>query len=201
MSTAISDAAFELAGACVHALRFALATPLDYPYAAAGIATTTPPPALYRRVQVVSPPPARDGEPWQTGLTLEDKPYQPTPVAERLAEVRLEEGIPALDLPDPSSIVLDRWFSIPRQRAAITFPGTDFGQYLLSVQYWNPVPEGEQSVTKDVDYHGTYRIEFDRTPTSDWIAVSFDGFWPPERDSADLLIPLVPGNCDEHCPQ
>jgi hypothetical protein len=198
MSVAVSDAAFELVGACTHALRFALATPLDYPYAAAGISTNTPPPAMYRRVQVVSPPPDRGGEPWHAGLTLDDKPFHPGVPTDRLGEVRIEDGIPSLDLPDPSSIVLDRWFSIPRQRATIVFPGSDAGEHLLSVQYWNPVPSGEQSVTREVDYHGSYRMEFDRPPVSDWIAVSFDGFWPPERDSADVLIPL--GDCDENCP-
>ncbi|GIF04950.1 hypothetical protein [Actinoplanes siamensis] len=198
MGVAASDAAFELVGACVHSLRFAFATPLDYPYAVAGISTTKPPPALFRRVQVASPPPLRDGEPWQMGLTLDDKPFLPGVPSDRLAEVRVEEGVPALDLPDPSSIVLDRWFDIPRQRATIAFPGPDSGQYLLSVQYWNPVPADGQTVTRDVDYHGTYRLDFDRRPAGDWIAVSFDAFWPPERDSADILIPL--GECDENCP-
>jgi hypothetical protein len=32
---------------------------------------------------------------------------------------------------------------------------------------------------------------------SDWIAVSFEAFWPPERYSADLIVPL--GECDESC--
>ncbi|AEV83521.1 hypothetical protein ACWT_2920 [Actinoplanes sp. SE50] len=198
MPIAVSDAAFELVGACAHALRFALAAPLDYPYAAAGISTTTPPPALFRRVQVASPPPDRGAEPWHTGLTLDDKPFQADLPTDRLGEVRLEDGIPSLDLPDPSSIVLDRWFSVPRRSSTIAFPGRDFGQYLLSVQYWNPVPPGEPAVTRDVAYHGTYRFEFERPPAGDWIAVSFEGFWPPERDSADLLIPL--GECDDNCP-
>ncbi|WP_143232627.1 hypothetical protein [Actinoplanes regularis] len=162
------------------------------------MSTMIPAPALFRRVQVVSPPPSRAGESWQTGLTLDEKPFQPGVVPSRLAEVKVEEGAPALDLPDPQSIVLDRWISVPRQAGTVEFPGPDVGQYLLSVQYWNPVGPGEKSVTKKVEYHGTYRIDFDGPPASDWIAVSFDAFWPPERDSADVLIPL--GDCDENCP-
>lgn len=198
MGIPLSDVAVELLGACVHGLRFAVGTPLGYPYAAAGIATTNPPPALFRRVLVASPPPPRDGEPWQTGMTLDDKPFEPDALSDRLAEVRLEEGIASLDVPDPERIVLDRRFSIPRQQGTMTFPGPDFGRYLLSVHYWNPVIPGGEDVTKHVEYHGTYRMEFDRPPTGDWIAVSIDDFWPAERDSADLIVPLR--DCDGDCP-
>ncbi|BCY10884.1 hypothetical protein L3i22_059720 [Actinoplanes sp. L3-i22] len=194
----VSEAAFELAGACVHALRFAVGAPLDRPYAKVEVSTTHPAPALYRRLQVVSPPPTRDGEPWQTGLTLNDKPFQPSELPRRLADVQITEGTPSLDLPDPERIVLDRWISIPRQQATMEFSSTGDDRYVLAVQYWNPVPPGEESVTKELQYYGSYRFDFDRPPASDWIAVSFDGFWPPERDSADLLIPL--GDCDENCP-
>ncbi|MFC7534230.1 hypothetical protein [Actinoplanes sp. GCM10030250] len=200
MGLPVSDAAFELVGACVHALRFAVGTPLDYPYAAASIATTNPPPALYRRVLVASPPPSREGKPWHTGLTVKEQPFQPDTHADQLAEVRLEEGIASLDLPDPQGIVLDRWFSVPRQQGTMSFPGSDFGRCLLSVQYWSPAEPGVESVTKQVDYYGTYRMEFDPPLTEDWIAVSIDNFWPPERDSADLLIPLCESDCDADCP-
>jgi hypothetical protein len=198
MSIPVSDVAVEIVGACVHALRFTVGTPLGYPYAAAGIATTNPPPALFRRVQVASPPPARDGEAWSVGMILDDKPFEPDALSERLAEVRLEEGVASLDVPDPEKIVLDRWFSVPRQTGTMTFPGADFGRYLLSVHYWNPAVAGGESVTKQVEYYGTYRMEFDRRPADEWIALSIDNFWPAERDSADLIIPLR--ECDEDCP-
>ncbi|WP_436532542.1 hypothetical protein [Actinoplanes sp. HUAS TT8] len=194
----ISEAAVELAGACVHSLRFAVGAPLDRPYAKVELSTTNPAPALYRRLQVVSPPPTRDGEPWPTGLTLEDKPFEPSELPHRLSDVRITEGTPSLDLPDPERIVLDRWISIPRQQGSMEFSSIGDDRYVLAVQYWNPVPAGEQSVTKELQYYATYRLDFDRPPASDWIAVSLDAFWPPERDSADLLIPL--GDCDEHCP-
>ncbi|MEV6302534.1 hypothetical protein AB0M02_24180 [Actinoplanes sp. NPDC051861] len=199
MGVPLSDVAVELVGACVHALRFAVGTPLGYPYAAAGIATTNPPPALYRRVQVASPPPARGGEPWETGMTLDNKEFQPDALPLRLAEVKLEEGIASLDLPDPGSIVLDRWFSVPRRSVTMEFPGSDLGRCLLSVHYWNPsVAEGD-GVTRQVDYYGTYTMKFDHPlPADSWIAVSIDNFWPPERDSADLLVPLT--DCESWCP-
>ncbi|GLW31185.1 hypothetical protein [Actinoplanes regularis] len=195
---AVSEAAFELIGACAHALRFAVGAPLDRPYAKVELSTTNPAPALYRRLQVVSPPPTRDGEPWQSGLTLDDKPFEPSELSDRLAEVQIAEGTPSLDLPDPQWIVLDRWIAIPRQRATMEFSRSERGRQLLSVQYWHPLPEGVESVTKEVEFHGTYRMDFDHPPADDWIAVSFDAFWPPERDSADVLIPL--GDCDENCP-
>lgn len=195
---AASEAAFELIGACSHALRFVLGAPLDRPYAKVELSTSHPAPALYRRVQVAAPPPTRDGAPWQTGLVLDDKPFEPSELPLRLAEVQITEGTPSLDLPDPQRIVLDRWISVPRQRGVMEFSRVGSGTEVLSVEYWNPVSEGEETVSKELDYYGEHRLEFDRPPVGDWIAVSFDGFWPPERDSADVLIPL--GDCDEHCP-
>ena len=199
MGVALSDVAVELVGACVHAVRFAVGTPLGYPYAAAGIATTNPPPALYRRVQVACPPPDRDGEPWQTGMILDDKPFQPNALSDRLAEVRLDETISSLDLPDPERIVLDRWFSIPRRTGTMAFPGPDQGRCLLSVHYWNPAVDADEPTTTKVDYYGVETLKFDHTlPVGAWIAVSIDNFWPPERDSADLLVPLR--DCETWCP-
>ena len=199
MGQPVSDAAFELLGACVHSLRFAFGAPLDYPYAPAPLAGENPPPALFRRLQVSSPPPGRDGTAWQTGMTLDGKPFHPDDLSGRLAEVQHDEGLASLDLADPEKIVLDRWFSVPRERHPMSFPGPDRGRYLLSIGYWSPVPASGESVTRDVEYYGSYRMDWVRRPAEDWVALSFDAFWPPERDSADLIIPL--GECDELCPR
>ncbi len=56
-----------------------------------------------------------------------------------------------------------------------------------------------ETVTKQVQYFATHRLDWAKRPQGRWVALSFDAFWPPERDSADVLIPL--GDCDEHCPR
>jgi hypothetical protein len=198
MSVGLSDAGFSLHGACVHSLRFSFAAPLDYPYAPAGITDDNPAPALFRRMQAASPPPARKGTPWQTGMTLDGRPFDPDGPLDRLADVEHPEAADNLDTPDPDSIVLDWTFDIPRERHTVVMPGDDDGKFLLAVPYWNPAKESGTTITKTVDYYATHRVDWAKKPTDDWVAVSFDNFWPKERDSADLLIPL--GDCDDLCP-
>ena len=197
MGQPVSDAAVELLGACRHSVRFAFGAPLDYPYAAARLVRDNPPPVLFRRVMAASPPPDRDGAPWTTGLVTPGGPFQPgggTP----LGEVWAEEGAIALDLPAPDDIVLDWWFSVPRARQTMTFPGSDRDRCVLSVPYWSPVPPSGDPVTKQVDYFAIHRVPWARPPRDGWVALSFDGFWPAERDSADMIAPL--GSCDASCP-
>jgi hypothetical protein len=199
MGEGVSDAAFELVGVCVHSLRFAFGAPLNYPHAPARLAKKNPPPALFRRLQAASPPPDRDGEPWHTGMTLAGEPFDPDRPTDRLAEVKCDEGAASLDLPDPEKIVLDRWFSVPRRQETMALPGPDHGRYLLSIHYWAPpIPPLQDRAEELVEYYGEYRMDWDRPPVSAWVAVSFDAFWPPERDSADLIIPIR--ECDELCP-
>jgi hypothetical protein len=201
MSHPVSDAAFELLGACKHSLRFAFGAPLDYPYAPAKLAVDNQPPALFRRLQAVSPPPARDGDPWQTGMTLDGRPFDPSDpdtCAGRLADVKHDEGAASLDTPDPEKIVLDRWFSVPKQPSKMSFPGGDEGRYLTSIAYWSPIPPSATEVSVGVEYYGSFRMDWVRPPRDRWVAVSLDAFWPAERDSADLIIPL--GACDDQCP-
>jgi hypothetical protein len=199
MGEGVSDAAFELFGACVHSLRFALGAPLNYPFAPARLARKNPPPALFRRVQAASPPPDRDGEPWPTGMTRSGEPFDPDQPPDRLAEVRYDEGIASLDAPDPDKIVLDRRFSVPRRQETMAFPGPDHGRYLLSIPYWAPpIPPLQDRAEEVVEYYGEYRMDWDLSSKTAWVAVSFDAFWPPERDSADLIIPIR--ECDESCP-
>jgi hypothetical protein len=198
MNQASSDAAFELRGACVHCLRFAFGAPVGYPHATAQIAENSPPPAMFRRLQAASPPPTREGAPWHEGLTLDGGPFRPDVSSYRLDEVRFGDGLASLDPPEPETVVLDQWFTVPRQRHVMAFPGEDHGRFLVSIDYWNAVPESVEEIEKEVQYYDTYRMDWDRRPEGDWVAVSFDAFWPPERDSADLLIPL--GECDDECP-
>jgi len=197
VSEPISDAVFELHGACVHSLRFSFAAPIGLPYAPATLAEDNPPPVMFRRVQAASPPPTRKGARWTTGLTLDGKPFDPSGPLDRLAEVEHPEDAESLDTPDPETLVLDWVFDVPREQHTIAMPGDDKGEYLLSIPYWNPAADGE-AVTRTVDYFATHRVNWATEPQADWVAVSFDGFYPKERDSADVLIPL--GNCDDQCP-
>jgi hypothetical protein len=199
MGQPLSDAVFELHGVCIHSLRFAFGAPLEYPYAPGRLAQDNPPPALFRRLQAVSPPPTRDGEPWQSGMTLDGKPFQPSEWSDRLAEVEHDEGLPSLDVADPGNVVLDSGFTVPRSRKTVAFPGPDHGKYLTSIGYWSPIPKGATEVRKDVEYYDTYRLEWTRAPQTEWVAISFDAFWPPERDSADVILRL--GKCDAECPR
>jgi len=198
MSQPASDAAFEFVGACVHSLRFAFGAPIGYPHATARIAEGSPPPALYRRLQAVSPPPTREGAPWYEGLTLDGKPFDPDSPSDRLAEVRYDDGMASLDLPEPETVVLDQWFTVPRQQHVLSFSSSDSGGFLVSIDYWSGIPESAKETEKEVLYYDSYRMDWDRRPEGNWAAVSLEAFWPPERDSADLLIPI--GECDESCP-
>jgi hypothetical protein len=197
MTVGTSDAVFGLVNACVHALRFVFGAPLGYPY---GLPLADDPDqhALFRRIQAASPPPTRAGQPWPTGMLLAGQPFQPESGLDKLAEVVCEEGIASLDQADPDTVVLDEWFRVPRQEKVVPFPGTD-GGYTLSIRYWSPIPDGHVSAEKTVTfYDDTLRLRWNRElAVGDWVAVSFDAFWPAERDSADILFPI--GECDEHC--
>ena len=198
MSVPTRDAAFELIGACVHSLRFVFGAPLNYPDAVARFPERNPPPALFPRIVAASPPPDREGALWYAGLILDDEPFQPKECADRLAEVRYEDGIPALDMPEPDTIMLDQVLTVPRQDEPrdMRFPGSDRGRYVLSIDYWPSVRQGTDEYVESVDYYETFTLPWSRTPEGDWVAVSFEGFWPPERDSADLIIPLSECTCE-----
>ncbi|WP_436532448.1 hypothetical protein [Actinoplanes sp. HUAS TT8] len=131
-------------------------------------------------------------------MTLDGEPFDPDGPLDRLAEVQHAEDINGLDTPQPETVVLDWMFDVPRERQAMVMPGEDEGRYLLSVPYWQPVSASGEAVSKTVEYFGTHRVEWAQKLQSEWVAVSFDGFWPAERDSADLIIPL--GGCDDQCP-
>jgi hypothetical protein len=192
-SQPISDAAVELRGLCRHSLRFAFSVPIGLPYTAARPPQKNPPPALFRRVLVAAPPPGRDGAPWETGLLVGDEAFLPDGVSR--PQVEAQEGAVALDLPSPDNIVLDWWFRVPRldEPKKMTLQGEGGPFCFLSVPYWHPAAD-----EVDVTYFAEKRLEFTTVPRGDWIAISFDGFWPPERDSADVIARL--DECDGLCP-
>ncbi|WP_127502451.1 hypothetical protein [Actinoplanes solisilvae] len=197
MGVGLSDAVFKLDGACVHSLRFSFGAPLGYPSAPALPDGADSPPALFRRIQVASPPPTRGGEPWQNGMKLAGQPFEPGAGADKLAEVVCDEGIPSLDAANPETVVLDEWFRVEKQEATVDFPGEDHGRYLLAIGYWSPIPQGQPTAQKTVAYYGDrYEMEWTRpVAVGDWVAVSFDAFFPPERDSSDVIIPITECDC------
>jgi hypothetical protein len=125
-------------------------------------------------------------------------PFDPDNPPAQLREVRVQEGTCALGLPEPEDIVLDWWFSVPRATGTMSFPGSDQDRCFRSVPYWSPVSSPGDAETKQVEYFATHRLTWSKPPKDDWVAVSFDAFWPCERDSADLIVRL--GSCDEDCP-
>ncbi|WP_436532446.1 hypothetical protein [Actinoplanes sp. HUAS TT8] len=131
-------------------------------------------------------------------MTLDGKPFDPAGPVDRLADVELAEDVDSLGTPDPETVVLDWMFDVSREQQAMMIPGEDKGRFLLSVPYWQPSSDSGTPVSKTVEYFGTHRVEWAQRPQSEWVAVSFDGFWPAERDSADLIIPL--SECDDLCP-
>jgi hypothetical protein len=198
MGQPVSDAAVEFLGACRHSLRFSFGAPIGYPYAAAQLARGNPPPVLFRRLQAAEPPPRRGGARWQSGLMIGDEPFEPEKAPDRLRDVWAQEGAVALDVPEPETVVLDWWFSVPRARQMMTFPGPDQDRCILSVPYWNPSQSYGEPVTTQVEYFVTHRLAWAQRPRDKWVAVSFDAFWPPERDSADVIVRL--DGCDALCP-
>jgi hypothetical protein len=154
--------------------------------------------ALYRRIQAASPPPTRDGRPWEHGIRVKDSTEdgQPLRVADgddswKRRGVFHLEGIPSLDQPAPSTIVLDRWLAVPAVQANPTtfaFTNEVDQRGFLSVSYPQPLT-GDAGVTPvGVAYFEQYTLYWTRQlPPGAWVAISFDRFWPPERDSADYI--------------
>ena len=167
MSVPTRDAAFELHGACVHSLRFSFYAPLDYPYAPAKVVEDNPPPALFRRVQAVSPPPARKGKPWHTGMTLDGKPFDPAGTRDRLDEVTFDQGVPGLDEPEPENVVLDWYFDVPRNQRTVAFPGDDKGAYRRWFRSWTPATTPGHPSTKNVTYNVTHHAGWVKRPSRD----------------------------------
>ena len=154
--------------------------------------------AIYRRIQAAAPPPTRDGRPWELGIRVKDgtEDGQPLRVADgddswKRRGVFHLEGIPSLDQPTPNTIVLDRWLAVPAVEAHPTtfaFTNEVDQRGFLSVSYPQP-PIGDAGVTQvGVAYFEQYTFDWTRelSPGA-WVAISFERFWPPERDSADYI--------------
>ena len=151
---------------------------------------------------MASPPPARvDGTPWDDGLVVAgggpfDRAAPPTD-----RKVDPLDGVAPLGLPDPETIVLDRWLAVPAVPPTRALTRTfEIGTAdpsirplsFLSVPYPDASIDGTRLAVAGVDYYFEGTIEFDRPATDEWIAVSLDRFFPPERASAELIVRVQP---------
>jgi hypothetical protein len=204
MPHAGSDAVFDFLRVCAHDVLFILGV---RPPAASQGARPERLRALYTRVQVASPPPRRvDNLPWEFGIRvndpreLEGRPFDPAAADASWKQqgVFQVKGVPSLDQPDPGDILVDTWLTVSAAKEDLTTlrftKGLDQRGFLSA---WYPQPElderGEALVP--VDYYGKYHLRWPRTlPRNSWLAISFDRFWPPERESVEYVAQV--GDCD-----
>jgi hypothetical protein len=203
MSHASSDAVMDPVRACPHSLQFRLGIQFRIPNRAPpSLASLLP--ARYLRIQVASPPPNRvDGSSWQSGLRVHDhtengRKFDASDPTWRQAEVFPLEGISPLDQPAPETLVLDQWLAVrsvpPTAAIPTTFTLTvpslrsvGMTNHFLSVPYPAPVVDGKELKVAGVTYFCEEVLSL-TGEAKDWIAVSFDRFWPPERASADYIV-------------
>jgi hypothetical protein len=203
MPHAGSDAVFDFLRVCRHDVLFVFG--VRPPTLPQGV----PPKrlrALYARIQVASPPPSRvDKLPWDYGIRVNDgtEDGQPFQVAAgdntwKQHGVFQVKGIPSLDQPAPDTILVDKWLKVAEAQdnpTTLTFTDKIDPRGFLSASY--PQPElgdsGEAQVP--VDYYVEDSLEWPHllSPGS-WLAISFDRFWPPERESVEYLAQV--GDCD-----
>jgi hypothetical protein len=194
MSHAGGDAIFDFLQICRHGVKlvFAVRPPAD-PKATAGNRL----PAIYRRIQAATPPPERaDHRPWASGILVADgseggRPLRPEDGDEgwKNPGVNFVEDIASLGLPDPATIVLDQWLTVPAN--PMTWPFTDEvdPRGFLSASYPQPFIGAGGVAQVPVDYCEEYELAWSRPlpAGSRWVAFSFDRFWPPERESVEYI--------------
>jgi hypothetical protein len=204
MPQAGSDAVFDFLRVCPHDVLFILAV---RPPALSQDARPQRLRALYTRIQVALPPPHRVGAlPWEFGIRIHDaheeegRPLDPAAAdaAWKQQGVFQVRGIPSLDQPDPGDILVDTWLTVPAAKdepTTVTFTRDVDPHGFLSA--WYPQPELDEGGTRrvEVDYYGEYHIRWPKPlPLDSWLAISFDRFWPPERESVEYIAQV--GECD-----
>jgi len=171
------------------------------------LASAPPPDSLlaarYIRIQAASPPPQRiDGTRWDDGLVVTgggrfDREKPP-------ADWRVDplDGVAPLRQPDPATIVLDRWLAVPavppRQALTRAFAIGPADPSLSPLSFPSaPYPAasigGKRLAVVGVAYAFEGTIRFDREAEDEWIAVSLERFFPPERPSPELIVRVQPG--------
>lgn len=214
MSHASSDGVMEPVRACPHLIQFRFGLEFRVPNRARA-SSGSPLLARYVRIQAAWPPPRRvDRSDWRDGLVLEGgRRFEAGNKGWRSSGVLPLEGIAPLDQPPPATVVLDLWLRVPRVPPAeaatetftLTLPGrkgsVEKANHFLSVPYPPPVVDGRMLAVAGVTYacRGELRWTRDlvdqggKDAGKDYVAVSFDRFWPPERASADYIVVIE--NC------
>lgn len=159
----------------------------------------------YRRVQAASPPPTRDGAPWQEGIRLgradrDGGPLEPADLTDpwKRQGTFCLPGIPSLDPPPPAALVLNRFVTCVEPAEVEQAPGGgvafEFAPWMLdrwgflSVPYPQPRLRAEGVTPVTARYVGDLVLSWTRQlQPGAWVALSLDRFWPPERDSADYI--------------
>ena len=155
-------------------------------------------PARYLRIQAASPPPGRvDGTPWDNGLVVTGgAPFDRTAPP---ADLKVEplDGVAPLGQPEPRTIVLDRYLTVPAVPPARALTRTfEIGTAdrsirpltFLSAPYPDASIDGKRLAVAGVDYYYEGTIEFDHPAEDEWIAFSVERFYPPERASAEFIV-------------
>jgi hypothetical protein len=206
VSHASSDGVMDVVRACPDRIQFRFGLEFRIPNRPRA-AAASPLPARYLRIQAAWPPPRRvDGSSWQDGLFVDGgRPFRAADMGWRDAGVFPLEGNPPLDQPRPDTVILDRWLAVPEvpptaaATAAIfdlTLPGQrGKTNHFLSVPYAPPTVNGQDVAVTGVTYFCRKALPWTRPlnqrnkdPERNYVAVSFDRFWPPERASADYII-------------
>jgi hypothetical protein len=207
VSNSSSDAALELLRVCRDGIRFRLGAELHLP--GQNYKRPRPPdqplPVKTVWITAASPPPTRDGLPWEWGLLLKDsgaggstREFRPTGRGSEESDEWRERGvdwvedIPQLDEPQPATIVLNQALLVPFEwEREMTFEATPDRLGFLSKRYKQPYEyqEGSTALTVGVSYYGEFTLPWSRGLTpGDWVAISLDDrFTPPGRTSVDFI--------------
>jgi hypothetical protein len=194
----VSDAVLDVRQVCRHGIHFRYGAQLDLPAynrLRPVVGDEQSWPNLYRLIQAASPPPNRPDKPWrdrpwEDGLLVDNKePFDPNGDNWTPEQVSARPGIPSLGLPKPYTIVLNKWLTLPaapdRPFPMPLMEGPQIG--FPSVRYLQL--EGDEV---GVNYLGDYTCDWDRPLVAgNWVAISFDRFWPQERDSVDYIVQIV----------
>ena len=103
--------------------------------------------------------------------------------------ISFAEDIASLGQPPPDTIKLDQWLTVPAGPAERQLTGEPERLGFISAPYPQPVPGAGGVADVQVDYN----VETELLPWSnppepgDWVAFSFDRFWPPERESVEFI--------------
>ncbi len=125
-----------------------------------------------------------------------DRAFHPKDTSWKKFAVFPLEGISPFGLPQPEKIVLDRWLAVPAvpPTAALTTAFTLIGpddrtgtNHFVSASYPQPRADGVELKVAGVNYFCQHELPL-TGDVGEWIAVSLDQFWPPERASSDYVV-------------